>query len=66
MRLKVISTLLALINFINKQTNKKSNDEGIGYVRRREQKIIIITFCILFAAGDKLYSSCKINKLFSM
>lgn len=63
MKLKVISTLLAVINFINKQ---KSNDKCIGYVRKREQEIIVIVFCILFAVGDKLYSSCKISKLYSM
>lgn len=58
----MISTLLAVINFINKQ---KSNDKGIGYVRKREQEIIVIMFCILFAVGDKLHSSCKISKLYS-
>lgn len=61
----MITTLLAVINFINKQT-KKPSDESIGYGRKREQKIIVITFCILFAVGDKLYSSGRITKLCSL
>lgn len=61
MRLQVISTLLAVINFINKQT-KNHNDGSLDHVRRREQKRTVIRFCFLFAAGEKLYSYCKKKK----
>lgn len=54
----MISTLLAVINFINKQT-KNQNDGSQDHVRKREQKRTVIRFCIIFAAGDKLCSYCR-------